>query len=238
MVSMESKELELSIVIPAYNEKNRISRTLDAYLEFFDKTGMLYEIIVADYSNDGSKELIKEYQKKHKSLILLDINQRGKGLAVFEGFKIAKGEYLSFTDADNATSPEEFYKIYRGIEGYDAAIGSRGLGRSQVVSYHQSGLRRLGSFVLDIFFVRLLFGLGIRDTQCGAKIFKREKILEVLPRMRITNSIFDIELLWRFKGVGSIKEVPIRWVDDKFSHFRWTEIIEEFIGLLRVRLGV
>jgi len=234
----KTEKIELSIVIPSYNEKNRIERTLDAYISFFDKTGIPYEIIVADYSNDGSKDLIKDYQKKHKNITLLDINKRGKGLAVFEGFRIAKGEYLSFTDADNATPPEEFHKIYKSIKGYDAAIGSRGLGRSKVVSYHQSPLRKLGSFVLGVLFVNLMFGLEILDTQCGAKIFKREKILKIIPKMRITNSIFDIELLWRFKRIGTIKEVPIRWIDDRYSHFTWRAVVNEFIWLMRVRLGV
>lgn len=84
----------------------------------------------------------------------------------------------------------------------------------------------------------MLFGLKIHDTQCGAKIFKREKILEVLPKMRITNSIFDIESLWRFNKTGTIKEIPVSWVDDKYSNFRWSETIKEFVWLLRVRFGL
>ncbi|MBU0761929.1 MAG: glycosyltransferase [Candidatus Altiarchaeota archaeon] len=230
--------LDLSIVIPSYNERNRIFKTLDAYTSFFDTKKIRYEIIVADISTDGSKELIRKYQKKHKNVVVLDIKQRGKGLAVFEGFKISKGKLLSFTDADNATPPPEFFKLYGELEGFDAAIGSRGMRRSKVVNYHQSFFRRLGSFVLGVVFVYFIFGLHIHDTQCGAKIFRREKILKVLPKMRITNSIFDIELLWRFSKIGKINEVPIKWVDDNFSHFRWSETISEFFWLLRVRFGL
>jgi len=232
------KEVELSIVIPAYNEKNRIGPTLDAYLGFFDSLGISYEIVIADYSSDGTKELIREYQKKHSNIVLLDIDRRGKGLAVYEAFRICRGRYLSFTDADNSTPPEEFYKLYQFMPEYDAAIGSRGIDRSRVESYRQPPLRKAGSLFLSLFFVRFLYGLDVQDSQCGAKIFNGEKIRGILPKMRITNSIFDVELLWRFKAVGTIKEVPVRWVDDKFSHFRWGETVEELIWLLRVRFGI
>jgi glycosyltransferase involved in cell wall biosynthesis len=234
----ETGDVELSIVIPSYNERNRLGRTLEAYLTFFDDAGLSYEVIVADYSDDGSKGIIREMQKSRKNLRLLDIYERGKGLAVYEAFRICRGRYVSFADADNATPPEEFYRLYNSLPGYDAAIGSRGLSRSNVVNYHQSLFRRLGSFVLGVLFVKALFGLGIRDTQCGAKIFRKDKVLAVLPKMRITNSIFDVELLWRFGKVGRINEVPIRWVDDRFSHFRWSEVLSEFLWLLRVRFGL
>jgi glycosyltransferase involved in cell wall biosynthesis len=233
-----SEGIDISIVIPTYNEKNRVMPTLDAYTNFFDSSGTVYEIIIADYSSDGTKDLIHEYQKKHGNITLLDINKRGKGLAVYEAFKICKGRYLSFTDADNATPPEEFYKLYRFLPEYDAAIGSRGIDRTHVTSYHQSPLRRLGSLFLGVFFVRFLYGLDVKDSQCGAKIFKGEIIQRILPYMRITNSIFDIELLWRFKKVGTIKEVPVNWVDDRFTHFKWKDTIKEFGWLLRVRFGL
>jgi glycosyltransferase involved in cell wall biosynthesis len=232
------KEVELSIVIPTYNERNRVTPTLDAYLKFFDSLGIVYEIIIADYSNDGTKDIIRSYQKNHRNITLFDINKRGKGLAVYEAFRICKGRYLSFTDADNATPPEEFYKLYRFLPEYDAVIGSRGIDRSHVTSYHQSPVRRLGSVFLGVFFVRFLYGLDVKDSQCGAKIFKGENIRRILPKMRITNSIFDIELIWRFKKVGTIKEVPVNWVDDRFSHFKWKNTINEFAWLLRVRFGL
>lgn len=232
------EEIELSIVIPTYNEKTRIARTLDAYLAFYERTGLGYEIIVADYSSDGSKELIRDYEARVGKVRLLDITERGKGLAVYHGFAAARGELIGFTDADNATPPEEFYKIVEAARGDDSAIGSRGLGRSNVVHYNQSLFRRFGSLVLDLLFVRLMFGLRISDTQCGAKVFRRGKLMPILPAMRIKNSIFDVELLWRFSKVGGIREVPIRWTDDKFSHFKWTETLDEAYWLLRVRLGV
>jgi len=235
---IENNHIILSIIIPSYNEKKRITRTLDAYLRFFQKKGMPYEIIVADYSSDGSKKIIKQYQKRFKTLKLLNIYKPGKGLAVFDGFKRGKGKFLGFTDADNAVSPEEFYRLFNYTKKYDAVIGSRGLSRSHVVHYHQGLFRRIGSFVLGVFFVRILFGLKIKDTQCGAKIFEKNKIMSVIPKMRITGSIFDIELLWRFKKIGTIKEVPIRWIDDKYTTFRWKQVVGHFFWLFRVRLGV
>ncbi len=227
---------ELTVVIPTYNERRRIMRTLDAYTRFFDESGISYEVIVADYSKDGSKELIREYVNDHPRVRLLDIGGRGKGLAVYEGFKAGRGDFLSFTDADNATSPEEFLRVFRSIAGYDAAIGSRNHEDSSVVNHHQTLFRRLGGLVLDVFFVRMLFGLRFSDTQCGAKVFRSDKLLRVLPSMRIMNSIFDVELLWRFSKAGTVVEVPISWVDDRFSHFKWSDTFAEAVSLLETRL--
>lgn len=135
---MANPGIELSIVIPSYNDKSRLPKTLDAYTSFFDKKKISYELIVADLSSDGSKDLIRVYQKRHKTIVLLDIYKRGKGLAVFEGFRIARGRYVGFTDADNAVGPEEFYKLFGYLDRYDAVIGSRGLSRS--MSYTIIGL--------------------------------------------------------------------------------------------------
>jgi dolichyl-phosphate beta-glucosyltransferase len=106
-----NESINLSIIIPSYNEKQRIARTLDAYLHFFNKKKISFEIIIADYSNDGSKNIIKKYSKRHRNVKLLNIYKKGKGLAVYKGFNIAKGKHIGFTDADNAVSPEEFYKL-------------------------------------------------------------------------------------------------------------------------------
>jgi glycosyltransferase involved in cell wall biosynthesis len=235
---MDTIEVELSIVIPAYNERERIVGTLDAYSSFFDKSGIEYEIIVADFSNDGSKDVVRQYQGKHRRIRLLDIDGPGKGLAVYEGFRASKGRLLGFTDADNSVSPQEFDKILSSMGAYGAAIGSRGLKESKVTHYHNSFFRRYASILLGVLFVRLLFNLRIHDTQCGAKIFKRDRLVPILPLMRISNSIFDVELLWRFSKVGRINEIPIVWIDSKYSHFKWTQTIGEGISLLRVRLGL
>jgi len=228
---------DLTIIIPTYNEERRILKTLDAYTSFFDKK-LNCDYIITDQSTDKTRIIVRNFMKTHKNVHLLSLPGRGKGGAVIEGFKIAKGRLLGFTDADNATPPEEFYKLYMQMSGYDAVIGSRGLSRSHVIKYHQSSFRRLGSLVLSLFIVRFCFGLKIKDTQCGAKIFKREQMLNVIPKMKIKNAVFDIELLWRFSKVGRIKEFPIQWVDDEFSHFKWYDVIGEFVSLVKVRLGL
>lgn len=229
-------KIDLTIVIPTYNEENRILKTLKAYTSFFDKR-LNCEYIISDHSIDNTREIVRGFMKKHKNLYILGLSGRGKGIAIIEAFKIAKGDLVGFTDADNSTSPEEFFKLYQNLKGYDAVIGSRRLSKSDVVIYHKSPLRRMGSFCLGLL-VRTLFGLKIKDTQCGAKIFRREKIHMVIPKMRIKNSIFDVELLWRFNKIGKIKEVPIRWIDDKFSHFKWKDVVGEAIWLIRVRFGI
>lgn len=235
-------KIDLTIVIPTYNEENRILKTLKAYTSFFDKR-LNCEYIISDHSTDNTRKIVKDFMKKgyllkkHKNIYILGLSGKGKGIAIIEAFKIAKGELVGFTDADNSTPPEEFFKLYQNLKGYDVVIGSRRLIKSDVVIYHTSPLRRSGSFCLGLV-VRILFGLNIKDTQCGAKIFRREKIYMVIPKMRIKNSIFDVELLWRLNKIGKIKEVPIKWIDDKFSHFKWKDVIWEFIWLIRVRFGI
>lgn len=229
--------VDLSIIIPTYNEETRILKTLKAYTSFFDKK-LRCEYIVADQSSDKTREIVRNFMKSHKNVHLLALPGRGKGGAVIKAFKVAKGNLLGFTDADNATSPEEYYKLLKQLDGYDAVIGSRALSRSNVVKYNTSPFRKLGGVVLGLIFVRIMFGLKIKDSQCGAKIFRREKVLKIVPKMRIKNSVFDVELLWRFGKLGKINEVPIKWVDGAYSNFRWYEIFPELYWLLRVRFGV
>lgn len=223
--------------MPTYNELKRLPKTLEAYFSFFNKKKIKYEIIISDISSDGTKEYIKKLQKKHKNLVYLELKERGKGLGVYKAFEIAKGELVSFVDADNSTPPEEFYKLFRLMNRYDAVIGSRGLFREHAINYQSSLIRKLFSFCLSTFYVRFLYGLKIKDSQCGAKIFKKKLFMKVKPELKITNAYFDIELLWRYSKVGTIKELPVKWTDAAGTHFKWKELYEGTYWLVKTRLG-
>ena len=228
-----------SIVIPAYNEEKNILNTLETYYRFFKKTAKKFEIIVVcDGCYDQTPNIVKEFKKDKPEIKLLLFNKRlGKGGGIIEGFKFAKGDIVGFTDADSSTSAEEFGKIIKELDYYDCAIGSRGLKESKFLKEQPIKRRVLGWFFRQ--YVNCLFGLGIKDTQCGAKIFKKSAIKDILSDMKITGFAFDVEILYRFKKMGyKIKEVGIKWTNQIDSKVKFRHIFEMFWSLLKLRFSI
>src|SRR3989344_7647163 len=119
----------LSIVIPTYNEEERIGKTLEEYGKFYlekSSEGLKNEIIVViNNTVDNTLKIVKQYMEKYPNIRYLDLLYGGKGYAILEGFKEAKGEIVGFVDADMATSPEAFYDLFVNLKDYDGIIGSR-----------------------------------------------------------------------------------------------------------------
>jgi glycosyltransferase involved in cell wall biosynthesis len=208
----------LSIIIPAYNEAERISPTLTEYLEYFsagDYHNRVEIIVVLNGCKDSTESIVQSFLPLYNNLQLLVFPDAiGKGGAIKKGFDCAKGEYIGYTDADNSTSPGEFEKIFRAIEGnseYDCAIGSRSLKESVVEDKNWKRNVMSRGFNTG---VNILFGLGVKDTQCGAKIFTTDIIHKIYDDITIANMAFDINLLvdTKRKG-GAILEIPIEWHD-------------------------
>lgn len=206
----------LSIVIPAYNEEKRIVKTLNRIVEYMDNKD--YEILVV---NDGSKdktvEVVEEVKEavNNKVRIINNPGNKGKGYSVKNGMLYAKGDLLLFSDADLSTPIEELEKLLPFVEWrYGVVIGSRALKESDV-KVHQPFYRELmGKFFNKI--VRLLAVKGIRDTQCGFKLFTREAADKVFKLQKLDGFSFDVEILYLAKKLGfKIKEVPIIWVNDE-----------------------
>lgn len=233
----------ISLIIPAYNESTRIRRTLDQYVKDF-YPGNKEIVVVPNGCTDNTLEVVQQAQKELGSEIVIhNLKEGGKGLAVQEGFKIAKGELVGFVDADGATSPTEYKKLVEAIlhDKYDGAIASRWLKGAKVVG-RTSPLRTVVSQGFHII-NKLLFWLPVRDTQCGAKIFKNEVIKEVIPKLRVKNMAFDVELLLVAKKSGfRYKEVPTVWVDQSSSEMLgspgkvFKTSINMFVSLIKVRL--
>jgi dolichyl-phosphate beta-glucosyltransferase len=232
----------LSVIIPAYNEEGRITKTLVEIDSYLKKQPYDYEIIVV---NDGSKDLTAETVKKMSSLIanlkLIDnkINQ-GKGAVVRQGMLEGKGEYRLFTDADNSTSIDQIEKIWPEFEkGYDIVIGSRDV-KGAVLDPPQPFLRRMilgeGFKLLR----KILVGLWeIKDTQCGFKCFKKEVAEKVFPKCKINRFAFDPEILVIAKKMGyKIKEIPVYWKNDPESKVKPKWIVNMFIDLLKIRFNL
>lgn len=229
------EETKLSLIIPAYNEEKRIGNVVKSYSTFLDKK-YNYEIIIVCDGNDCTSYIIKNMMIDNPNIRLIEYHGRqGKGMAIIRGFSESYGNVLAFVDADESVLPEEFDKLVNALEDNDCAIASRRISGAQIV-IGQPWIRIIPSKIFNII-VNVMFDLGIKDTQCGAKVFKKEPIDSVLLSLKTKGFEFDVELLWRIKSKGfSIKEVPIKWVHNNGSTFNLIYSISMFLSLLRIRL--
>ncbi|MBI3987494.1 MAG: glycosyltransferase, partial [Lentisphaerae bacterium] len=166
--------MQLSIVIPAFNESARLGRTLEAYLPYFTALyGEDFEVIVVvNGSVDNTESVAEAYAKKYRQIrVLVDPRRIGKGGAVIKGFGAAGGELVGFADADCATSPQAFHALIQNLGSAGAIIASRWLPESVLIP-PQPLSRRISSRVFNLC-VTALFGFQISDTQCGAKLLTR-----------------------------------------------------------------
>ena len=226
--------MKLSIIIPAYNEEKRIGVTLKEYVEFFnDKLGKDYEIfVILNGCRDDTLGVVKGFNVK-----FVDIKEAiGKGGALIEGFKQVNGDFIGYVDADNATPPRAFYDLYENIKDKDGIIASRWIKGAKIGS-KQPISRRLASRGFNIL-VRSLFGIGLRDTQCGAKLFRKEAVKKVVNKLGITRWGFDIDLLYLMKREGfNVTEIPTEWNEPGDSHLNVKKTsYEMFLSVIRLRL--
>ncbi|KCZ71869.1 glycosyl transferase [Candidatus Methanoperedens nitroreducens] len=227
--------MKLSLIIPAYNEEKRINKVISSYSFFLDKK-YDYELIVVCDGDDNTPRIVQGMMADNPRIKLLEFSERqGKGGAILQGLRESCGEVVGFVDSDEAVSPGEFERLIDALDCTDCAIASRRVKGAQI-SVNQPLKRRISSRMFNIL-VNLLFGLGIRDTQCGAKVFKREVLDLLLPVFKTRGFEFDVELLWRIKNADfKIKEVPITWKHEEGSTFSLKYSSMMFLSLLRIRL--
>ncbi len=240
----------LSVVIPSYNEIGNLRKgTLDKVEHYLEKKKYNYEVIVVDDgSDDGSLEFVRNFVDENPKFKILENSHTGKAGAVTAGVLAAKGEYILFTDMDQATPIEEVEKLLAAAEtGVDIVIGSR--------STKRRGSPLIRQFISrsTIILRKLVVGMhDISDTQCGFKLFSKkaandifEKIREIHHGFRSIHGSsvtagFDIELLYLGSKLGyKIKEVPVDWLyveTRRVSPVR--DSIEGFIDLIRIKKNI
>ena len=203
-----------SIIIPAYNEELRIRRTVKDYTKFFKRD---YEFVVVCDGNDKTAEIVKKMSKYDKRIrVIISKKRLGKGGGIYKGFDSARGETIGFTDADEGVKPSEYKKLLSYLEEYDCTIASRRAKGSNIIKNRPWHIIVV-SFIFNRM-VNLLFDLGIKDTQCGAKIIKKYVYNSIKHDVFLKGFEFDVEFLWRIKKAGfKIKEVPIEWSHDPRS---------------------
>ena len=223
------EEILLSVVIPAYNEEIRIVPTIGAIASYVCDMGINWELIVADDgSRDSTVKLVEELNFVNVRLLKAPQNA-GKGNAVHRGVLAARGRYILFADADNSTPIEEIAKLLDKVQngGYDIAVGSRAA--AGAAEGHKSPLRHLLSFGLR-WIVQTIFRIGVRDTQCGFKLYTREAARRLHQAQTIMGFSFDLEILYLAAKWGyRVAEVPVTWIDAPGSKVDTAKEVKRFL---------
>ena len=215
---MSDRDPSVSVIIPCYNERKNLERgVLDEVYRYMRQQAYPWEVIVADDgSTDDSRALVERLIADKEGFSLVELAHGGKPSAIWGGIQHAACDAVLLTDMDQSTPIHELGKLLpRYRQGYDVVIGSRGTSREGF-----SPLRQVGSFVFRA--MRSLFLLrGIRDTQCGFKLFRREPVTQIFPRLQFfiqeaptgwKVTAYDVELLYLFERAGCpIAEVEVEW---------------------------
>ncbi|MFP4403838.1 MAG: dolichyl-phosphate beta-glucosyltransferase [Candidatus Woesearchaeota archaeon] len=228
--------MNLSIVIPVFNEEERIKKSLFEIISYLKNSKIIknFEIIIVDdNSSDNTFNIVSNFDKK--IIVLKNKKNYGKGYSIKKGILNAKYDYILFTDADLATPINEIEKMLIEIKHFDVVIASRNLKNSKIVVKQPFYRQILGN--IFPFIVRFILISNIKDTQCGFKLFKRNvarKIFKLQTRYRFS---FDVEILFIAKKKGfKIKEIPVRWIDKKGSKVNLLkDSTKMFIDLFKIK---
>ena len=235
--SPASLDPELSVVIPAYNEAERIVPTIMSIAAMLSEVTTDFEIILSDDgSSDDTPHLVRNLGLRN--LIVLDPGvNRGKGAAVRAGMRAANGRRILFSDADMSTPMREVVELSRRLDdGADVAIGSRAA--EGAVEQSKSSLRRLFSWGWRRI-TRAGLGLDIADTQCGFKLFTREAAEALFNAGRVDGFSFDAEILFLAARFGlRVDEVAVEWFDAPGSKVRPGRVALQFLrDLAAIRIA-
>ena len=236
-------EPSLLLLIPAYNEEDRIEPVLREYGSYFQEhyRGAFQVVVVLNGCHDNTLQVVRRVAADYPFISYLEFKEPiGKGGALIEGLKLSyKADQIGYVDADGATSPKAFHDLAGQLglrKDVDCVIGSRWV-HGAVLHQEQTGKRQFASRAFH-FLIQTLFWMNIRDTQCGAKVLRRDAVEKVHDSLRIADMAFDINLLYALKRAGfRILEMPTEWTDkvgSKVTLGRTSLVM--FLSAVRVRL--
>jgi len=227
--------VDLSVVVPAYNESARLQPTLVTVHDYLSHADLSWEIIVVDDgSTDDTPDIVKRAGDLSDRIRLLQLpRNRGKGCAVRSGVLDSQGRLVLLTDADLSTPIDELERLRAALPGRVAAIGSRALARSRI-EVHQGHIRealgRLGNT-----FIRMLAVPHVEDTQCGFKLFDGARARRLFSLAHVDGWAFDVEILHLCHRFGwPIVEVPVRWAHADGSTIRpaaYVQVLRDVVGI-------
>ena len=236
-----STEPSLAIVLPAYNEAERIGPALDELFGYLHRRGEMARdgapgagrlpsaievLVVDDGSSDATAGLIEARPEANgaapdgTTLRLLRVAHGGKGAAVRAGMLDATADLIVFADADMATPPDQLPLLVAALADHDVSLGSRIQADGSDMRASQPGYRRFLGKVFHVLASIWVVG-PVKDTQCGFKGFTRAAAHDLFARQRITSIVFDVELIYLARRRGyRLAIVPIRWYDRRGSRMR------------------
>lgn len=237
--------MQLSWIIPAYNEEKRIENTVRAVDRYLAAKGFLYEIVVVDNgSADRTVDIVTGLKREIPSLRLILEHGPGKGSAVRRGMMSSLGDVRCFADADNSVSPEQAERFLPLVCGripdgscFDVVIGSIGVPGAVVEEKAQWYRRALGRLAKLV--IRTVSGLwDVRDSQRGFKFFSRRACEAIFPRQKLVGWGFDFELLLIAKRHGfAVKELPVTWVNPPGSKVNLRAYATTLAELIRMKIN-
>lgn len=227
-------QINISVVIPAYNEEKRITNVLTSMENTFGERCEI--IVVCNGCIDNTPQLVRSMKKNYPNIKCLEFTQKlGKGGAILEGFKKAEGKYIGFIDADDSFENKAIKKMIDALinDECDCIIASKWKEES-FGSVSEGTLRKILSRGWN-FFVKMLFCLPFRDTQAGAK-FLNKKVFESIDKNFICRGFdFDVELLWKIQKKNfKIREVYVPNRSVEGSKFSIKYVLPMFINLVRL----
>jgi dolichyl-phosphate beta-glucosyltransferase len=229
----------LSVIIPCYNEGQRIVSTLHRIHTYLSSQNHSHEIIVVDNgSTDDTRKKAESCIATIPEIRIIIHENFGKGWAVKQGMLEARGDYRLFTDADNSTDIKHVESLLQATtEGYDVVIGSRRIKGSHVAHPQKTFRRILGN--IFAWAIQIIVPLGIKDTQNGFKLFSKKAAEDIFPEQHSYFWAFDIEVLALAKKNGyKIKEVPIEWMNDEESKMTIAGMVRMLIDVIMIRIRV
>jgi dolichyl-phosphate beta-glucosyltransferase len=210
---------QLTIVIPAYNEENRLPPTIEKVLQWADQATVfdIELIIVDDGSEDKTCDLVREFINRDSRVRLIEETHVGAMHAIIAGFKAAKYSLVGNMDADCAVHPREYESLLPLVRETGIAQGSRVL-RKGLKPVTKSPLRKFLSLCFTILF-NMLFKNQVKDPQIGFRLFRKELVLKVISTMRLWHDgIKHAEIVFRAYGLGmTVKEIPVLYIHDEQS---------------------
>ena len=229
----------LSVIIPAYNEEERLAPSLQIIADYFAAQSYPTELlIVDDGSSDRTCAIVEEFAQRSPVPVRLEKNPRnmGKGAAVRRGMLAGAGEYLLFSDADLSTPVNQIEKFLPFLkQGADVVIGTRKVAQANIERPQPWLRRNMGKGFVVL--ANLMLGMRLSDFTCGFKCFSQKAGRDIFSRSQVIGWAFDAEILYLAQKLGyQIVETPVTWAHSSGSRVRLRkDVLSSFLGLLEIR---
>jgi dolichyl-phosphate beta-glucosyltransferase len=227
--------MDLSIIIPAFNESRRLGPTLQKVVDYMGRRGLGYEILVVDDgSTDSTDEVALAFASQGVRLLRQEVN-RGKGAVVRIGVLASQGTEVLLLDADLSTPIEDLERLQPLLADADLVLGSRAVEGSDILQhqpFYREMMGRTFNFIIQVLGVR-----GLRDTQCGFKLLDGDVARSLFAEIRIESFAYDVEMVWLAQRRGyRVVEVGVRWADSPASKVNpLTDSVRMFWDVLALR---